>query len=130
MCSPAAEQFGFDELKPAHRPSTSRQAQASREVVTDLSPSGNLWEPPAATCVFVRMERDVVSEQIEALRVEALEARCLAETLGDVQSIADLENYAAQLEAEAERLSSHERCTADNVSLKLLTVKAQFSHQQ
>jgi hypothetical protein len=76
------------------------------------------------------MERDVVSEQVDALRVEALEARRLAETLGDVQSIADLENYAAQLEAEAERLTSHNRCKADDVPLKLLTVKSQLAHQQ
>jgi len=47
-----------------------------------------------------------VSEQIDALRLEAVEARRLAETLGDMQSIVDLENYAAQLEAEIERLSS------------------------
>jgi hypothetical protein len=50
------------------------------------------------------MDRELVSEQIDALRVEALEARRLAEALGDTQSILDLENYAAQLEAEAERL--------------------------
>jgi len=50
------------------------------------------------------MDRELVSEQIDALRIEALEARRLAETLGDTQSILDLENYAAQLEAEAERL--------------------------
>jgi len=45
-----------------------------------------------------------VSEQIDALRIEALEARRLAETLGDTQSILDLQDYAAQLEAEADRL--------------------------
>jgi len=50
------------------------------------------------------MEREFVSEQIEALRIEALEARRLAEALTDQQSIRDLENYAAQLEAEAARL--------------------------
>jgi hypothetical protein len=76
------------------------------------------------------MERDLVSEQIDALRIEAVEARRLAETLGDMPSIADLENYATQLEAEAERLSSRGRRKADEVPLKLLTVKAQLSHQQ
>lgn len=55
------------------------------------------------------MERELVSEQIDALRVEALEARRLAETLGDTQSILDLENYAAQLEAEADHLRSKDR---------------------
>ena len=50
------------------------------------------------------MDRNLVSEQIEALRVEALDARRLAETLSDAQSILDLEKYAAQLEQEAERL--------------------------
>ena len=52
------------------------------------------------------MDRELVSEQIEALRIEALEARRLAETLTDPQSILDLENYAAQLEAELVRLGS------------------------
>jgi len=55
------------------------------------------------------MERELVSEQIDSLRVEALEARRLAETLGDTQSIRDLESYAAQLEAEAERLCGTNR---------------------
>jgi hypothetical protein len=50
------------------------------------------------------MERQLVSEQIDALRVEALEARRLAETLCDPQSILDLQNYAAGLEAEAASL--------------------------
>jgi hypothetical protein len=57
----------------------------------------------------MRMERELLSEQIDALRVEALEARRLAESLGDMQSILDLENYAAQLEAEAESLGSRNR---------------------
>jgi hypothetical protein len=57
------------------------------------------------------MERKLVSEQIESLRVEAVEARRLAEALGDPQSILDLENYAAQLEAEAARLGSRTNST-------------------
>ena len=61
------------------------------------------------------MERETVSEQIEALRIEALEARRLAETLSDRQSILDLENYAAQLEAEASRLSSRNIRDANEV---------------
>ena len=59
-----------------------------------------------------------MSEQIDALRVEALEARRLAETLGDLQSIVDLQNYAAQLEAEAERLRGHNRSGADDSAPK------------
>ena len=59
------------------------------------------------------MERQLESQKIEALRLEAVEARRLAETLGDRQSILDLENYAAQLEAEATQLASHTNRTTD-----------------
>jgi hypothetical protein len=59
------------------------------------------------------MDRQLVSEQIDALRLEAVEARRLAETLGDAQSILDLENYAAHLEAEAMRLASRTNRTTD-----------------
>jgi hypothetical protein len=52
------------------------------------------------------MDRKLVSEQIDALRVEAVEARRLAESLSDPQSILDLENYAAQLDDEAARLGT------------------------
>jgi hypothetical protein len=51
------------------------------------------------------MDREITAEQIDALRLEALDARRLAEALGDAQSILDLEKYAAELEQEAERLS-------------------------
>jgi CHAD domain-containing protein len=67
------------------------------------------------------MERELVSEQVDALRIEALEARRLAETLGDLQSIVDLENYAAQLEAEAERLGSLKRGKIDDIALSRVT---------
>jgi len=60
------------------------------------------------------MERELVAEQIDALRVEALEARRLAETLGDLQSVLDLENYAAELEAQAERLRSRKHDSAED----------------
>ena len=50
------------------------------------------------------MDRELIAEQIDALRLEALDARRLAETLSDSQSILDLEKYAAQLEEQAERL--------------------------
>jgi len=60
------------------------------------------------------MERELVAEQIDALRVEALEARRLAETLGDLQSVLDLENYAAELEAQAERLRSRDHASAED----------------
>ena len=63
------------------------------------------------------MERELVSEQIDALRLEALEARRLAETLGDIQSIVDLENYAAQLEAEIERLRSTKHYSENDVAI-------------
>ena len=76
------------------------------------------------------MERDLISEQIDMLRVEALEARRLAETLGDMQSIADLENYASQLEAEAERLSSRNRRNPNDVAPRSHTAKAQLFPQQ
>ena len=59
------------------------------------------------------MERELVSEQIDALRVEAVEARRLAETLSDPQSILDLEKYAAQLEAEAASLTSRTNRSTD-----------------
>jgi hypothetical protein len=62
------------------------------------------------------MERELLAEQIDALRVEALEARRLAESLGDMQSIVDLENYAAQLEAEAEKLRLRNRSNAEDVA--------------
>ena len=61
------------------------------------------------------MERETVSEQIEALRIEALEARRLAESLTDRQSILDLQNYAAQLEAEASRLSLRNSRNAEEI---------------
>jgi len=61
------------------------------------------------------MDRKLVSEQIEALQIEALEARRLAETLTDRQSILDLENYAAQLEAEAARLGARSARSADEI---------------
>lgn len=61
------------------------------------------------------MDRELVSEQIEALRIEALEARRLAETLTDRQSILDLQNYAAQLEAEAARLGVRNDRSADEI---------------
>ena len=60
------------------------------------------------------MERELVSEQIEALRIEALEARRLAETLSHAQSILDLEKYATQLEAEATRLASRTSRSTDS----------------
>ena len=75
-------------------------------------------EPLADPSVLPRMERELVSEQIDALRVEALEARRLAETLGDTQSIVDLENYAAELEAEAERLGLAKRGKIDDIALR------------
>ena len=55
---------------------------------------------------FAFMDRELISEHIDALRVEALEARRLAERLSDAQSILDLHQYAAQLEDEAARLGS------------------------
>ena len=72
------------------------------------------------------MERELVSEQIDALRIEALEARRLAETLGDMQSILDLENYAAQLEAEVERLGSLNRCKVDGIPRSSVTKQNSF----
>lgn len=43
-------------------------------------------------------------DRIWALRAEADESRRLAETLTDAQSVADLEAYALELEAEAAKL--------------------------
>lgn len=65
---------------------------------------GNRPEPVADKRVLLCMERELVSEQIQSLQVEAIEARRLAETLRDPQSIRDLEKYATELEAEAARL--------------------------
>jgi hypothetical protein len=45
-------------------------------------------------------------DQIWALRAEADESRCLARSLSDPQSAADLEAYALVLEAEAAKLQS------------------------
>ena len=59
------------------------------------------------------MDRKIASHEADALRVEALEARRLAETLGDSQAICDLQNYAAELEAEAAQIDR--RFTADPV---------------
>jgi hypothetical protein len=70
------------------------------------------------------MERELVAEQIVALRLEALEARRLAESLGDMQSIVDLENYAAQLESEAERLGSLKRCKVDDIIRSSVTKRS------
>ena len=81
----------------------------------------NFGELLANLSVLPPMERELVSEQVDALRIEALEARRLAETLGDLQSIVDLENYAAQLEAEAERLGSLKRGKIDDIALSRVT---------
>ena len=74
------------------------------------------------------MERELVSEQIDALRVEAVEARRLAETLSDPQSILDLENYATQLEAEAARLTSRTNRNTDSQKRRELEHAATAGH--
>ena len=50
------------------------------------------------------MSDQLTLEQIRALRVEAEASRRLAASLSDKQSLADLEGYALELEAEAARL--------------------------
>ncbi len=47
------------------------------------------------------MDQEPNLDQAEALRLEAGEARRLAECMSDDQSVADLERYAAALETEA-----------------------------